>query len=145
MLTTDQKGAIAETAIVHAAIKLGVGVYKPVMDGGRYDLILEVGLQLLRTQCKWATVSNGAVVVRCYSSRRGADRMIVRRYTAEEIDVIAAYCSRTGRCYLVPPSHFSGRRVVHLRIEPSKNNQRAGINRADDFELDARLRALLGP
>ena len=27
MLTTDQKGAIAESAIVHAATKLGVGVY----------------------------------------------------------------------------------------------------------------------
>jgi hypothetical protein len=28
VLTTDQKGAIAESAIVHAAIKLGVGVYR---------------------------------------------------------------------------------------------------------------------
>jgi hypothetical protein len=27
-LTTDQKGAIAETAIIHAAVKLGVGVFK---------------------------------------------------------------------------------------------------------------------
>jgi hypothetical protein len=27
-LSTDQKGAIAESAIVHAAIKLGIGVYR---------------------------------------------------------------------------------------------------------------------
>ena len=71
--------------------------------------------------------------------------MIVRRYTADEVDVIAAYCLETDRCYLLPPSHFSGRRVVHLRIAPSRNNQQTGINRADQFELDARLTALLGP
>jgi hypothetical protein len=35
VLTTDQKGAIAESAIVHAAIKLGVGVYRPLVEGGR--------------------------------------------------------------------------------------------------------------
>jgi hypothetical protein len=27
VLTTNQKGAIAETAIAHEAIKLGIGVY----------------------------------------------------------------------------------------------------------------------
>jgi hypothetical protein len=48
MLTSDQKGAIAETAIIHAAIKLGVNVYTPVVEGGRYDMIFEVGSNLLR-------------------------------------------------------------------------------------------------
>jgi hypothetical protein len=41
-LTTDQKGAIAETAIVHTAIKLGIGVAKPIADE-RYDLIFDFG------------------------------------------------------------------------------------------------------
>jgi hypothetical protein len=42
VLTTDQKGAIiGESAIAHAAIKLGIGVYKPLSDGERYDLIFE--------------------------------------------------------------------------------------------------------
>lgn len=30
MLTTDQKGSIAETAIIHAAAKLGIGVLMPM-------------------------------------------------------------------------------------------------------------------
>ena len=66
LLTTDQKGAIAETAVTHAAIKLGVNVYKPVMEGGRYDMILDLPSRLLRVQCKWAGAdtsgpSSGAV------------------------------------------------------------------------------------
>ena len=62
VLTTNQKGAIAETAIVHAAIKLGAEVYRPVADGGRYDLILTCDERLLRAQSKWA-VHQGEVAV----------------------------------------------------------------------------------
>jgi hypothetical protein len=32
VLTTDQKGAIAESAILHAAIERGIGVYVPFGD-----------------------------------------------------------------------------------------------------------------
>ena len=145
VLTTDQKGAIAESAIAHEAVKLGVGVYRPLVEGGRYDLILEANAALLRVQCKWATLSRGAVVVRCYSSRRGPDRMIVRTYTSAETDVIAAYCLDTGSCYMLTPKQFTGRRNVYLRVSPSLNNQQAGINWASDFAFAARLEALLGP
>jgi hypothetical protein len=48
MLTTDQKGAVAETAIVHAATKLGIDVYTPVGEGGRYDMIFDVEDRLVR-------------------------------------------------------------------------------------------------
>src|SRR3954470_17527611 len=51
MLTTNQKGAVAETAIAHEAIKLGIGVYRPVADE-RADLILDLRPRLLRVQCK---------------------------------------------------------------------------------------------
>jgi len=62
VLTTDQKGAIAESSIAAAAIKLGIGVLKPLSDGHRYDLVFDVGTRLLRVQCKWA-VRRGDVVV----------------------------------------------------------------------------------
>jgi hypothetical protein len=58
-MLTDQKGAIAESAIVHAAVKLGVGVYKPLVEGGRYDSILDARSTLLRVQCKWAPIDRG--------------------------------------------------------------------------------------
>ena len=43
-MTTDQKGAIAEACIAAAAIKLGVGVFRPLADE-RYDLIFDFGLE----------------------------------------------------------------------------------------------------
>ena len=53
MLTTDQKGAIAETAIAHEATKLGIEVYRPIAEGGRFDMIFLLGDELARVQCKW--------------------------------------------------------------------------------------------
>jgi PD-(D/E)XK endonuclease len=51
MLTSDQKGAIAEAAIARAAIELGIGVARPLADQ-RYDLIFDLRPRLLRVQCK---------------------------------------------------------------------------------------------
>jgi PD-(D/E)XK endonuclease len=52
MLTTNQKGFIAETAIALEAAKLGIGVYRPFTDE-RYDFVFDVRPKLLRVQCKW--------------------------------------------------------------------------------------------
>ena len=47
MLSTDQKGALAEATITAAAIELGVDVFRPLSDGARYDLIFDLGHRLM--------------------------------------------------------------------------------------------------
>jgi hypothetical protein len=76
VLTTDQKGTIAEDGIAWAAIRLGIDVYKPLNDGTRCDLIFD---------------------------------------------------------------QFNGQPNVQLRLAPTRNNQKSGINWAEDYEFDARL------
>jgi len=145
VLTTDQKGAIAELAIAQAAAELGVGVFKALTDGERYDLIFETGAALIRVQCKWAPLSDQTVVVRCYSNRRAREGLRRRSYTASEADAIAAYCPGLDRCFLIPATRFDGHLQLLLRLAPSRNNQRLGVNWADDYDFAARLTALLGP
>ena len=140
MLTSDQKGAIAETAIIHAAIKLGANVYTPVVEGGRYDMIFEVGSNLLRIQCKWSPRHGDVVALRCYSARRNRNGLLRRVYAEGEIDAFAAYCPELDRCYLLPFDLFSGRTQISLRLGPCRNDQNFGINWAKDFEFAARLR-----
>ena len=139
MLTSDQKGAIAETAVVHAAAKLGIDVYRPVMDGTRCDFVLDIDGRLLRVQCKWANRVGDVIAVRCYSSRRSASGFVKRPYTPSEVDALVAYCPELDRCYYLPLENFPGRVQIQLRLARAKNNQRSGIHWAEDYELAARL------
>jgi PD-(D/E)XK nuclease superfamily protein len=145
MLSTDQKGAIAELAIITEALKLGVEVYRPCFEGGRYDLIFGIGPSLFRIQCKWAAIRKNVLTVRCYSSRRGPEGYINRAYSSDEVDALAAYCPDLDRCFLVPISEIDGRQRVHLRFVPARNNQTRRVNRADDFDFAATIRTLTGP
>ncbi len=144
MLSTNQKGAIAEGAIACAAMRLGVGVFRAVADE-RYDLILDTGQRLIRVQCKTAALKGDVVLIRCYSCRRTAGGQHKRSYTSEEVDMIAAYCDELGRGFLIPIARVDGRSDIQLRLRPSRNNQKQRINWADDFDFAATLRTLTGP
>jgi hypothetical protein len=138
-MTTDQEGAIAEAAIALKAMKLGIGVFRPLGDE-RYDLIFDLRPQLLRVQCKWGAARGDVVVVQCTSSRRTADGFKTRSYSADEVDAIAVYSGELDRCFLLPIERIDGRPAIALRIAPCRNNQKRGINWADDFDFAATLR-----
>jgi PD-(D/E)XK endonuclease len=140
-MTTDQKGAIAEAAIALAAMKLGIDVYRPLGEGGRYDLILDVGSRLLRVQCKWAASLKQVLVVRCYTFRRTRTGWKKTTYSADEVDVIAAYSMDLDRCFLIPIELAAHRPTIQLRVAPTLNNQKRRINWADDFDFAATLQA----
>ena len=142
MLTTDQKGNIAELAIAAAAVELGIDVYTQVGEGGRSDMIFGIGHRLLRVQCKSAPLHGETIVVRCYSHRRNRNGLLLRKYSPGEVDVFAAYCPETRTCYILPPELCIGRREVRLRIGPCKNNQKLRVNWARDYEFAATLGAL---
>jgi hypothetical protein len=143
-VTTDQKGAVAEACIAAAAIKLGITVYRPVCDGGRLDMIFAWTYRLLRIQCKWAARRGETLVVSCESSRRAAEGYRRRCYSADEVDAIAAYSLELDRCFLIPIERVAHRPAIALRIAPSRNNQRRGINWADDYDFAATLQRHYG-
>ena len=144
MLTTDQKGVIAEQAIVFQAVKHGLGVFQPLGDE-RYDLILDLRPQLLRVQCKWAVRSGDIVFIRTRRCRRGPDGLIHRSYAPGEIDAVAGYCLELDASYLLPLAMSVGRAAVQLRLAPARNNQQQKINWARDYEFGATLSRLRGP
>ena len=133
----NHKGNVAELAIASEAARLGLSVLKPLTEHERYDLAIEICGQLLRVQCKWASYKGDVVhihVGRCRTSRRGYVRAT---YREGEIDALGAYCQALDRCYLLPATMVIGRHALNLRIAPARNNQRAAINFAADYELGA--------
>jgi hypothetical protein len=70
---------------------------------------------------------------------------VQRSYSTSEIDAIAAYNVDLDRCFFIPFDRIPGHTYLQLRLVPCRNNQRVGVNWAEDFAFDARLTALLGP
>ena len=136
-LTTNQKGAIAETAITAHATRLGIRVYRPLEEGGRDDLIFDVGGRLLRVQCKWVNRHGDVIKVVSYSSRRAAEGLRRMKYGPNDFDWLVAYCQELDKCYVLPIELCADRAGFHLRLGPTKNNQAEAILWAHDYELGA--------
>ena len=137
MLSTNQKGALAEAEIAAAAVRLGIPVLKPVQEHGRYDLAFEIGDRIYRVQCKWGALDEEAGIVRVglrtYCLTFTGQRRSV--YTTDEVDLVAVYCGGNDRCYLVPSGKIDGQAQIWLRTSPPANAQRACINLAEDYEF----------
>jgi hypothetical protein len=134
-LTPSQKGAVAEAAITAMTIQLGLTVLRPLCEGRRYDLVIDLEPTLLRVQCKLARRISGVLSVGLQTSRCTPGGYIRTSYTAAEVDTIAAYSPELHRGFLIPIGEVSGRRSIHLRLDPTKNNQAEGIKWARDYEF----------
>jgi prevent-host-death family protein len=135
-VTSNDKGNVAELAIAKAAAELGLSVSMPLTEHERYDLILGVGDRLLRVQCKWANCKGNVIYVRLKSARYSPTRgYVVTTYSRSEIDAVAVYCGDLDRCYLLPMGLVAGQGVLTLRLRETRNNQRAALNWAAEYEL----------
>ena len=136
-LSSMQKGAMAEAAVTAAAVELGFVVLRPVVEGRRYDLVVDTGLRLLRVQCKWARRRRDVVAVHLVSCRHTPHGYVRTTYGSEEIDGVAVYCPDLRRCYYIPIAVAAGRVGLHLRLSRAANNQRTAISFASEYEFGA--------
>jgi hypothetical protein len=134
-LTPSQKGAVAEAAVTHATMELGLTVLRPLSEGRRYDLVIDLEPELLRVQCKLARRINGVLVTRVSTCRYTPHGYVRRGYDETEIDAFAAYSWADHRCYLIPISEAEGRTTLHLRLDPTLNSQAEGIKWALDYDF----------
>lgn len=122
------KGSIAEMEVASRLLQKGWNVLFPFGENNRYDLVAEKGGKFTRVQVKYVTPKNGSLEVGCKSS----NNWTVDKYTADQIDFIAVYNSKTGDVYFVPSSKFNSS-SIKLRLNKTKNNQKIGIKQAKDF------------
>jgi hypothetical protein len=141
-LTPSQKGAAAEAAITAAVIQLGLTVLRPLCEGRRYDLIVDLEPALLRVQCKLARRERGVLSVRLQTSRHTPHGYVYTSYSASEIDAVVAYSSDLDRSFLLPIAEVAGMRGVHLRLNAPRNNQARGVKWARDYELEPMIQKL---
>jgi prevent-host-death family protein len=134
--TGNYKGAVAEAAIAYEAVRLGVGVFKPLSEHSRADLVFELGSRLFRVQCKTARRTGAVLAVNLISSwYTPGGRYVRNRYQPGELDLVAAHCAELGRNFLIPFELVAGMTAIHLRLSPPKNGQQASIHLASAYDF----------
>jgi len=124
------KGSIAEMAVAAKLLKMRWSILFPYGENSRYDLVAEKNGKFVKVQVKYITPCNGVLDVNCKSSNNWS----VDKYTAKQIDFIAAYDSENNEIYFVPSTKFNSS-CIKLRIKPTKNKQKVSINTAGNFLL----------
>lgn len=110
-----------------ALVGAGHHVLVPFGSHQRYDLVVDLGDEFLRVQCKSGRLAGGAVFFRTHSTT-GAR---LEAYGGEA-DAFGVFCAALGTVYLVPVEAVPPR-GAHLRLEPAKNRQERGVRWADDY------------
>jgi hypothetical protein len=131
---TLHKGRAAEAAVLSAFTRRNHGVLIPFGEGQPYDLAVDLGSAILRVQCKTGRATAGGLMFNIKSTDHG-------RGSASYVglaDVFGVYFPLNQRVYVVPVASLSalscGKAI--LRLDPTLNNQKAGIRLAVDYELD---------
>jgi hypothetical protein len=135
MASLKTKGDLAELKVAADLVEHGHRIAIPFGEDVDFDLILVRDEKLERVQVKY-TESDGQVVsVKCYSHSLTNGRIRqTKRYTSRTIDWLAVYDRTTDRCFYLPARELGeGRSLLHLRLAPTKNNQRIGIRFAADY------------
>lgn len=121
------KGRIGEQKVILRALEKGWQVNLPVVPG-RYDLVLDDGSRLYRTQVKYTdnkpSKSSGSVTLSLW--RRGLT------YRRGEVDLLLVYIPKIDRIVAFNPDEFCGKGSLTIRFEGTKNNQSSGVCQASD-------------
>jgi hypothetical protein len=131
-VNTKTAGDISEAFIAAHLLEQGHAVLKPLGDNLRYDLVIDRGNGFERIQVKTGRIDRGAIEFKTASSyaHRGGKKV---GYVGQ-IEAFAVWEPLSRKAYMVPIA-LATTAAMRLRVEPSKNNQTAGVNMASDFEI----------
>ncbi len=141
-MNPNQRGDVAEAAIAYEALRNGVEVFQPLSGHSRCDLIFGIDSKLHRVQCKSAHRKGGVLFVNLVSSWHTPRGYVRNKYSADEVDLVAAHCHELEQSYLLPFDLIPGTSGIQLRLSPPRNSQRAAIHFAADYEFSGAVAQL---
>jgi hypothetical protein len=120
------KGDIGLTIVIADLVKEGWIVSLPIQQCSRYDLIATKDSIIRRIQVKYRTVAKGAMTVLKRTQNGNAP------YSSSEIDTFAV---TNGEYIAYIPIQETSDKAFSIRVEPSKNNQKAKCKNVEDYRL----------
>ena len=131
---TQTIGNVNELRCMLAFIELGYDCSIPYGNSAKYDFIADINGELLKFQCKSATVVNeedGTFMIHATCQTTNTKETKKYRYNSSQIDYFIT-CFRNN-IYVIPVDECSDTKT--LRLSPPKNGCKTW-NKADDYLLD---------
>ena len=132
---TKDKGDQGLGFVLACLLKNNIQVALPLSEHLPFDLIaISMRGELRRVSVKFRSMnSTGRVEVMLRSTWRNSTQTVQSYHETGEVDVHAVFCPETAECYFIPDSCLKDKKGFSLRLTPSKNHQKAGVRRAEDF------------
>jgi len=136
VLHPKEIGDRSTLAIIYALRASGYGIYVPLSENTRVDLILESGSVIRRVQCKTGRLRGGGVhFATCSTYAHHPHPKLLRRDYVGEVDDFAVFCPDLGAVYLIPIDDLPSRSSATLRVDPPRNNQLKRVRFARTYEV----------
>ena len=142
-MNTKEIGNLTELQCITGLYELGCDISLPFGNSQKYDLIIDWKGKLYRVQVKHSsqiTEPDGTPAAFVFKTRwqgHNTSGYTQNCYTKEDTDFFATYYN--GKVFLIPIEECSGAEK-RIRIIPPKNNQRIGINFAEDYYAEEVLK-----
>ncbi len=136
-MNSKVKGNIGELRIAHEFVKWGCTVSFPFGDNARYDLVVEINVELKKIQIKYTenSTENNSYRCKCASSTYHTNNKGCQTYV-NDVDFIALYIDDIDTCCLIPIEEVGSKRSIYFRNSIPKNNQTKGIKFVWDYTFD---------
>ena len=137
---TKTIGTVGEQVLITEFVKHGIPVFVPVRDNLPIDMIVEIGGRFLRVQVKTTEFASNGKMVFC-TNISNPFRKTSRKYDESEIDLFGLYCIENGYIGLLKIGECTAKETV-IRLNESKNNQKANIKFACDYAFERQINLL---
>lgn len=129
------KGGIAQAKAEIRALEKGFLVSKPIVEGSRYDMIIDDGEKLHRVQIKYGgTLQKKATGSITVDFRKTSNNGKIKEgYTSKEVDAIIIYIPYIDEICWFPIELLDGKKSLTIRYEKSKNNQSKNVFLVEDY------------
>ena len=131
MELTQVKGNLVELQCIMKFMSMGFECSTPYGNQAKYDILVDVGHEILRVQCKkskWAD-DKKSIIFNTYSQTTNTQKTVRHKYTSEQIDYFATCWE--GNVYLIPVDECST--CKSLRIAPKTSQTPNSVNMAEDY------------
>ena len=136
-MNTKRKGDITELSVAKKLLDIGYSVSFPFGDNERYDLIVDYGKNLKKSQIRHAVKRGDYLVFKCYSNHRKNGKIRRTTFKKGEIDEFLVWNEVLKNVYRIPIEQTPNSEM-RLRLNPTDNNQSKNVNWAKEYQIQSR-------